>query len=377
MKSLFTIILVFVLLLIFELSQAQDFDIYVSSGGSNAVIKYDQDGQNPSVFIPPSSGGLNWPQDIIFLNEEEIIVSGLNSRQVKKYNAKTGEYLGNFISVNTNAGPTRMKIGKDNLLYVLLWGIGGSSSHKVQRYELDGSFVDEFTSSGIAQAIGMDWDAEGNFYIASYGGRYIRKYDAEGEFVTTWITSVNLQGPTNIWFDDNGDLLVVDYNAGSIKRFDSEGQFKGVFISGLNLPEGIAFLPNGNILVGNGGTNQVKVFDKEGNFISNFASSEGNLVTPNAVVIKQTVSTSTDDIETAKFDFVYPTIGTAFQLADSASKKIKSIEIYDISGQIITRKNITSETTIWNASNVLEGVYIILGHTSEGKIYKQKVLVSH
>jgi len=153
---------------------------------------------------------------------------------------------------------------------------------------LDGTFVGEFTSVGVTQSIGIDWDDDGNLYVSSYGGALVRKFDINGIDLGIFVNT-NLQGPTNIWFDDNGDLLVIDYNGTSVKRFDSNGSFINNFITGLGSAEGVDFFPNGNILIGNGTTHSVKMFDSNGNYIEDFIpNGSGGLITPNAVVIRET-----------------------------------------------------------------------------------------
>ncbi len=97
----------------------------------------------------------------------------------------------------------------------------------------------------------------------------------------------NLAGPTNIWFDVNGDLLVSDYAGTAVKRFDPSGNYLNDFLEGLSNSEGIAFFLNGNILIGNGGDSSVKLFDSSGVYIEDFvASGAGNLLNPNAIVIR-------------------------------------------------------------------------------------------
>ena len=49
----------------------QNFEIYVSDAGNFAnppwqILKFDQNGQNPALFI---NTNLNWPQDILFLED--------------------------------------------------------------------------------------------------------------------------------------------------------------------------------------------------------------------------------------------------------------------------------------------------------------------
>ena len=183
----------------------------------------------------------------------------------------------------TPAARARMKIGPDNLLYVLQWSGNGT----VKRYELDGTPRGDFTSVGVSQSIGLDWDAIGNLYVSSFNQAVVRKFDGQGLDQGIFI-STNLQGPTNIWFDSNGDLLVSDWSGGAIRRFDASGGFLSNYITGLSQPEGMDTLPNGNLLIGNGGAGSVRVFDAGGNSLGNFvAPGAGGLMQPNAVVVRQ------------------------------------------------------------------------------------------
>jgi len=265
--------------------QGQNNDIYVVDVGPNRgppfqVLKFDENGENPQVFI---NSELNRPQDIVFLEDSNTaLVSNLASDRITKYDATTGNYLGNF-AVGRADGPTRMKIGADNLLYVLQWFGNG----KVLRYQLDGTFVDEFTSVGVTQSIGLDWDRQGNLYVSSFDQRHVRKFDSDGNDLGLFISS-NLLGPTNLWFESSGDLLVLDWSGTSVKRFDSDGGYLGQFILGLVQAEGIDTLSNGHFLIGNGGTSAVKQFDESGNFVKDFIpGGSGGLATPVAVVRRE------------------------------------------------------------------------------------------
>ena len=98
-----------------------------------------------------------------------MLISNLNTGRITKYNSTTGEFIGDFAT--GIGGPTRMKIGADSLLYVLQWAGNG----KVKRYQLDGTFVDDFTSVGVPQSIGIDWDNDGNLYVSSYGADNVQE----------------------------------------------------------------------------------------------------------------------------------------------------------------------------------------------------------
>ncbi len=262
---------------------SQDYHIYVSDAagfqtGPWKIVRYDQNGENPSTFI---STNLGWPQDILFMDDGSVLISNLSTGIINKHDQTTGDLISAFAT--GIGGPTRMKIGPDGLLYVLQWQGDG----KVKRYQLDGTFVDDFTASGVTRSIGLDWDADGNLYVASFNGATVRKFDTSGADLGVFVTSANLQGPTNIWFDDDGNLIVNDYSGGVIAKFDQNGDFVENLVTGLIQVEGIAFLPNGNFLVGNGGTAEVKMYDSNNNFVEDFVDSGvGGLITPNAVVRK-------------------------------------------------------------------------------------------
>lgn len=256
------------------------FDIYVSDAAAPyQILKYDGNGENPVVFI---SENLAWPQDILFLEDQDVVlISNLSSGTITRHNASTGAFIDNFaIDID---GPTRMKV-RDNLLYILQW----AGSGRVLRYQLDGTFVDEFTSVGVERSIGMDWDKDGNLYVSSYSGGFVRKFDSDGNDLGKVITNA-LSGPTNLWFNEEGNILVNDWNSGLIAAFKPNGNFINNVITGLNKPEGVALLDNGQFLIGNGGTGSVKQYESDFTFVKDLVMMRlGGLNRPNAVVIRNT-----------------------------------------------------------------------------------------
>ena len=266
-----------------DLDFIADAEIFVSDANApSKIVMYSGDGTNPHVFV---NSNLDWSQDILFLESDGVfLVSSLNNGTIARFNAETGEFIDNF-AVDI-AGPTRMKIGADNLLYVLQWAGDGL----VLRYNLDGTFVDKFTSVGVQQSIGIDWDSAGNLYVSSYSSGssgFVRKFSPAGEDLGKF-TQGALRGPTNIWFDEKGDLIVLDWQVGFVVRFDQEGNFKDNVITGLSKPEGVAILDDGRILIGNGGTGAVKMYHADFGFIKDIVmAGAGGLKTPNAVYVRK------------------------------------------------------------------------------------------
>ncbi len=245
------------------------------------ILRYDENGQNGKVF---TSEELGWPQDIVILEDQQlVIISNLNTNNITKYDLSTGEYEGVF--AGGIDGPTRMKIGPDNLVYVLQ----SSGSGLVKRYQQDGTFVDDFTKIGVPQSLGMDWDSDGNLYVSSFVGRYVRMFSPEGEDLGIVINS-NLSGPADIKFEDGGTILVNDREGNAVVRYSSNGSFLNNIVTSLNEPEGLAIFSNGDVLVANGGFGRVELYDYTGKFVKMLITRETisgeELWQPNAVKIR-------------------------------------------------------------------------------------------
>ncbi|MBL7794946.1 MAG: hypothetical protein JNJ90_00440 [Saprospiraceae bacterium] len=351
---------------------AQNYSVYVSDAGDFQnppwkILKFDADGSNGQVFI---SQNLAWPQDLFFLeNENIVLVSNFSNGRITKFNLSTGDYLGEFAT--GIGGPTRMRLGSDSLLYVLQWFGNG----RVRRYSLAGAYLGEFTTTGVSNSIGMDWDTAGNLYVSSYNGKYVRKFSPTGADLGNFI-SANLIGPTNIWFTENGDLLVLDYEGGSVKRFDSTGQFKGVFIAGVPRGEGVAFLPNGHILLGCGGSSSVREYDGAGTLIGDFVPPGTlGLRTPNAVVLRPLPATAVREAY-REVAFVVPTVGTLFRFADpDALQGATELEVHNSAGQLVRKITFADSTATWDASGMPAGVYHLVARFADGVVGRQTVVV--
>ena len=351
-------------------SHAQKFEIYVSDAGNFnnppwQILKFDINGKNPSAFI---NSNLNWPQDILFLEaSNQVLISNLGSGCITRHDATTGVFISNFAC--SISGPTRIKVGPDSLLYVLQW----SGNGKVKRYDLSGSYLGEFTSIGVSQSIGIDWDINKNLYVSSYNGDLVRKFDTAGSNIGIFINT-NLAGPTNIWFDAKGDLLVSDYDGTAVKRFDSSGVFKSNFIQGLNKSEGMAYLPNGNILIGNGSTSSIKMYDSSGVYIQDLVPSRsGNLLNPNAVVVRENQNTSLNKFAKHVGKMVSPLIGTKFNIDPQRRINLKSLVIYDACGKLVKTTSHFSQSIY--LENVSEGVYFMSFLFIDGTTSVQKIIV--
>ena len=184
-------------------AMAQDYHVYVVDAGNFSqppwqILRFDRNGENPEVFIDQQ---LDWPHDLLFLEEAgTALVSNFNSGRIERFDAETGQHIDTFAS--GIPGPTRMKIGPDGLLYVL----SASANARVKRFELDGTFVDDFTNLSLPGCLGLEWDNQGSLYVSSYELQLVRTFNEAGIDQGSYVYT-NLTGPTNIWFIDSGDLM--------------------------------------------------------------------------------------------------------------------------------------------------------------------------
>ena len=101
-----------VLLLVAVCGFAQtQVEVFVNSRGTNAIKKYDGEGNYLGNFIAPGSGGLVAPEDVLFHPDGTMLVTGAGNGYIKRYDGQTGSFLGNFSSGYLLEIPSKMSIG--------------------------------------------------------------------------------------------------------------------------------------------------------------------------------------------------------------------------------------------------------------------------
>ena len=340
----------------------------MNSRGTNAVFRYDASGNFLGEFISSGSGGLNGPEQVLFHPDGSVLVTGFANSVIKRYDGITGEFLGDFSTGYTLDTPSKMSIGPDSLIYVTQWG---TVQKKVVRFDLDGDFVDEFTSIDTPNGLGHFWDAQGRFYLSLYGNGgngTVQRFAADGSFIDVFINSAILQGPTDIWQEANGDVLVQDWTVGNVLRFDSTGSYLGVYISGLTNPEGHAFLPpDGDLLMGDWGEDAVHWFDASGNNLGYFTSGIG-LTDPNGVVVREVPAVGIAESAMADGSLtVMPSMGSGpFELHYGRVLQDARLQVLDALGRVVEEHSLPhtgSDGLRWRwmpAAQLAPGRYTVL-----------------
>lgn len=375
MRSFF---LLFVFVLAQHLSAQVEPYIYISSRNTHSVKYYQADGTYLGDLVAPNAGNLSKTQDLFFHpHDGTLILTGIDNSSIKRYDPQTGDFMGNFSSGYSLAEPTKMAIGPDSLLYVSQWG---DAQNKVARFDLEGNFVDEFTSTGLNNACGMAWDAGGNLYVAFYGNGAngaVQKFDTEGNSLGQFISSANLDGPVGLWQDDAGEWLVVDWTKGSVERFDVQGAYLGTFISGLQNVEGHAFDAEGNIYLCDWAKNIVNRYLPDGTFDAEFINT-GGLLAPNSIIFgpapQDPVGIIGEKAVLEKNVHIYPNPGMDSFIISSPALigKTLSIQAFSSEGKMIWERNnfqFTGEELI-PAKNWQAGTYTCRIWVEENTITK-------
>ncbi|GAB5401189.1 MAG: hypothetical protein Aureis2KO_27740 [Aureisphaera sp.] len=363
------------LILLSTYLSAQDIRYFACNRVFNAVNEYQEDGTYIGEFIAADSGGLSNPQDMVLHPDGFLLVSGTNNPQIKKYDALSGDYLGDWSDSTFDlTSPSKIEWGPDGNLYVTQWGTTQETS-KIVSFSSDGTFLGPFTPSA-PQGLGITWDGDDFLYISLFGitpgTGTVRKFDTNGNAAGIFVDSVILESPASIWFDGNGDFFVQDYSTGKVLRFDSNGDYIDDFIVDLTNPEGHAFLPNGNILICERGANQISEFDADGNPIGRWDDG-GLLGAPNFIRAIDFSNAGVNDIQKDVI-LVTPTVGEKLRLNPTLASEYSSLEVFDTMGRKVTSLQ-TDKTNILDLSAFASGIYYLRAHGNNGKMASQRIMI--
>jgi sugar lactone lactonase YvrE len=144
-----------------------------------------------------------------------------------------------------------------------------------------------FTANGMTQVpSNIKRDSVGNFYVASFNGFNIQKFDSTGNFIFKVGSAGSGDGQFSraiygVAIDSDDSFYVVDNRNSRVQKFDSNGNFLlkwGTSGSGdgqFNSPTGIVIDSDGNVYVSELSAHRIQKFDSQGNFISKWTNAVG------------------------------------------------------------------------------------------------------
>jgi hypothetical protein len=256
--------------------------LLVADYDGSRVLRYDAaTGAFAGELISHKSGGLNQPQGMVIGPDGYVYVAcgevygGGNVKAVLRFNAVTGEFVGNFTGSDHLVGPHAVLFGPDGNLYVSDGGLGTGAPHVAKFDGRTGAYLGELVPPGTAgqtAPFGMVFGpghrgVKYDLYVSSFANGSVQRYDGltgkpMGSFVAGG--SGGLAYPIGLTFGPDGNLYVASMGswAGAsdcIMRFDGQtgapmpslGNAGAVFIEagsgGLLSPFGTPiFGPDGN-----------------------------------------------------------------------------------------------------------------------------------
>ncbi|MBI3464318.1 MAG: DUF4114 domain-containing protein, partial [Planctomycetes bacterium] len=247
-----------------------DGNLYVSSAGNDAVLRYEgTTGRFIDVFA--SGGGLSDPQNLVFGPDGHLYVASEDNRRVLRYDGNTGAFIDTFVAEGSGGlvGPTGLAFGPDGNLYVA----SGGTPQILRYHGTTGAFIDEFIFTGSGsfdQPVDLTFGPDGNVYVAKQS-QEVAHYDGEtGAFIDTFVSagSGGIQGLLAAVFAPDNNLYVsCGGPCNSIRRYDgTTGAFIDVYIpsshGGLSAPDAFLFGRNGSLFVTSFNTDAVLRFDR-------------------------------------------------------------------------------------------------------------------
>jgi DNA-binding beta-propeller fold protein YncE len=149
--------------------------------------------------------------------------------------------------------------------------------------EIDGSGAQ---SEKFKEAQGIAAAPDGGFYVSDFSANNIRKFDSNGQLVSTLGTMGKENGqfvqPSGLFVDPQENLLVCDTFNHRVQKFDKNGKFISTFGHGFFGPRDLVEIGN-RIYVCDTGNHKVQVFDLDGHFLMDwggFGSANGQFQEP-------------------------------------------------------------------------------------------------
>jgi len=224
-----------------------DGNLYVPTQQTHSVYRFNgSTGELIDVFVPAGSGGLHTARSLVFGpdgngdNYPDAYVTSAGSDSVLRYDGQTGAFLDAFVPSGSGGlnDPTALVFGPDGDLYVAS-GAHSDFFNGILRFDgLTGAFKSTFVPAGsagltLAPTAGVifgpdiNGDAAPDLYVSNgevdevliyngLTGAYLQKFVPPG--------LGGLNDPKGLLFDQDGNLLVVNNGDFSVRRFSVSSQ---------------------------------------------------------------------------------------------------------------------------------------------------------
>lgn len=170
-----------------------------------------------------------------------ILIASGSTNQIARLTASGSATVYPFSGLNAPRGIVR---GADGNLYVTNYGDG-----TIARVTPDGT-ISPFVTSGLSAPMGITRDAVGNLYVANSGAGNVMKITTVG---VVSIYATGIAGAIDLRFDAQGQLFVSSYFGAGVYKVSPGGGAATIFAKSIvSSPQGLAYDAAGNLYaVGN------------------------------------------------------------------------------------------------------------------------------
>ena len=245
---------------------AQDQYLLVSNREGRDVLRYNADtGAFVDVFIPAETGGMNVPYGMTLGPDGNLYITSWateifpdNDPRVLKFDSHSGNYLGTFASDSAMSAPADLAFGPDGNLYV------ADGSANVFRFDGNtGASMGVFASGDVGDSYrGLAWSPDGNLYVGTVSDHFDRFDGATGVSLGI-LPALQASSISNVAFGPDGLLYGGDYFGNSVYAYNFvTGELVKSF-DGLSGAHGLTFDNNGELLVSSYFENQIVKFGSD------------------------------------------------------------------------------------------------------------------
>ena len=232
--------------------------IAVNDFGGHCILIYNAEGeyQRKLGSYGKNEGQINEPVDIIFINDDEVLVADSQNHRLQQFNVKTGNFVKSFGKEGTGAGefnvPGSVCMNDSGKIVVT-----DVCNDRVQVLTEDGEHLLTFGENGeLDQPLKcICWrDA---YIVSSYESRILNIFDCGGTLLYQIGESgtENRHLPSHLWgfciesSRNHQNLLVSDDKNGCIYQFTMDNYFTGKTVDRLERHISMTAAPDGGILV--------------------------------------------------------------------------------------------------------------------------------
>ena len=232
--------------------------IAVADNSGNCILIFDKEGK----FVRKigchgkNAGQFNNPDDVTYLNDDEILVADESNHRIQQINVQKGNFVKSFGKFGTGEGEFKCPVSvcMDDKGHVV---VTEYNNNRIQVLTKDGAPVFKFGDRGpdkLDKPVSCVYH-KNMFIVSDSKNSCYKVFDGSGRFLYKIGEKGGADGqfkePWGLCVDKYDNLLVSDKLNGRIQQFTVEGTFTGKTSNNLKLewPWGITTMPDDRILI--------------------------------------------------------------------------------------------------------------------------------